>query len=68
MDLKLVLETYVNSADPVQMPQNVGFEQDLTLLHSERPKLHTILVFLSAVGLNCLGISMQNTFNVKTTT
>ena len=22
----------------------------LTLLHSERPKLHTILVFLSAVG------------------
>ena len=23
----------------------------LTLLHSERPKLHTILVFLSAVGL-----------------
>ena len=24
----------------------------LTLLHSERPKLHTILAFLSAVGLN----------------
>ena len=24
--------------------------QHLTLLHSERPKLHTILVFLSAVG------------------
>ena len=25
--------------------------QILTLLHSERPKLHTILVFLSAIGL-----------------
>ena len=25
----------------------------LTLLHSERPKLHTILAFLSAIGLNC---------------
>ena len=24
----------------------------LTLLHSERPKLHTILAFLSAIGLN----------------
>ena len=27
---------------------------NLTLLHSERPKLHAILVFLSAVGLNLL--------------
>ena len=27
-------------------------EMCLTLLHSERPKLHTILAFLSAVGLN----------------
>ena len=26
--------------------------QVLTLLHSERPKLHTILAFLSAIGLN----------------
>ena len=25
--------------------------QHLTLLHSERPKLHTILAFLSAIGL-----------------
>ena len=25
--------------------------QALTLLHTERPKLHTILVFLSAIGL-----------------
>ena len=24
----------------------------VTLLHSERPKLHTILAFLSAIGLN----------------
>ena len=24
----------------------------LTLLHSEKPKLHAILVFLSAIGLN----------------
>ena len=29
----------------------------LTLLHSERPKLYTILVFLSAVGLTSLEIS-----------
>ena len=27
----------------------------LTLLHSERPKLYTILTFLSAVGLNLVG-------------
>ena len=25
----------------------------LTLLHSERPKSYTILVFLSAIGLRC---------------
>ena len=25
--------------------------QELTLLHSERPKLYTILAFLSAIGL-----------------
>ena len=25
----------------------------LTLLHSERPKLYTILVFVSAIGLKC---------------
>ena len=28
------------------------FSACLTLLNSERPKLHTILAFLSAVGLN----------------
>ena len=27
------------------------FSQHLTLLHSERPKLHTVLAFLSAIGL-----------------
>ena len=27
-------------------------KESLTLLHSERPKLHTILAFLSAIGLN----------------
>ena len=27
------------------------FRSLLTLLHSERPKLHTILAFLSAIGL-----------------
>ena len=25
----------------------------LTLLHTERPKLYTILAFLSAIGLSC---------------
>ena len=29
----------------------------LTLLHSERPKLYTILAFLSAVGLNVSPVS-----------
>ena len=28
-----------------------SFYWDLTLLHSERPKLYAILVFLSAIGL-----------------
>ena len=27
---------------------------DLTLLHSERPNLYTVLAFLSAIGLNSL--------------
>ena len=27
----------------------------LTLLHSDRPKLYTILAFLSAIGLKCHG-------------
>ena len=27
----------------------------LTLLHSERPKLYTILAFQSAIGLRCFG-------------
>ena len=27
------------------------FPLSLTLLHSERPKMHTILAFLSAIGL-----------------
>ena len=26
----------------------------ITLLHSERPKLYTILAFLSAIGLKCM--------------
>ena len=29
---------------------------ELTLLHSERPKLYTIMVFLSAIGFNSSGI------------
>ena len=29
----------------------------LTLFHSERPKLYAILVFLSAIGLRCMGMS-----------
>ena len=32
------------------------FTDRLTLLHSERPKLHTILAFLSVIGLNNLYI------------
>ena len=28
-----------------------NFGKSLILLHSERPKLHTILAFLSAIGL-----------------
>ena len=32
---------------------------ELTLLHSERPKLYTILAFLSAVGLTCIHFYIQ---------
>ena len=37
----------------------------LTLLHSERPKLHTILAFLSAVGLKGRICSGQQIFSFK---
>ena len=30
-----------------------GILHMITLLHSERPKLYTILAFLSAIGLSC---------------
>ena len=33
----------------------------LTLLHSERPKLHTILAFLSAVGLRAISFLEEKT-------
>ena len=32
--------------------RSVSHGEGLTLLHSERPKLHTILAFLSAIGLS----------------
>ena len=38
----------------------------LTLLHSERPKLHTILAFLSAIGSN--GVSLQHPFQYDSNT
>ena len=31
---------------------NEALHVPLTLLHSERPKLHRVLAFLSAIGLN----------------
>ena len=44
---------------PIAVPGNVKFDSPftinricVTLLHSERPKLYTILAFLSAIGLN----------------
>ena len=44
-----------------QKPRSYSFMEDffynLTLLHSERQKLHTILAFLSAIGLTILLIS-----------
>ena len=46
-------------------------EGGLTLLHSERPKLHTILSFLSAFGLNSfeiLFLNSQRKHNVVTST
>ena len=36
---------FANSVDLLE------FLKNLTLLHSERPKLYTILAFLSAIGL-----------------
>ena len=43
------------------MKQHWPIHDNLTLLHSERPKLYAILVFLSAVGLKlyCPEISMS---------
>ena len=35
------------------MPTNIYDFTDLTLLHSERLKLYTILDFLNAIGLSC---------------
>ena len=35
----------------VKMESAKVFSHKLTLLHSERPKLYTILAFLSAIGL-----------------
>ena len=32
----------------------------LTLLHSERPKLHRVLAVLSAIGLRCIKMSSQS--------
>ena len=40
----------------VKSAQNSKFRVVLTLLHSERPKLYTILAFLSAIGLKILYI------------
>ena len=37
--------------------------RSLTLLHSDRPKLHTILAFLSAIGLTDLHVSFE--FRIK---
>ena len=34
----------------MELTEHVSYAFILTLLHSERPKLYTILVFLSAVG------------------
>ena len=40
----------------------------LTLLHSERPKLYTVLVFLSAIGLNWNSVTYFSViFNSLTT-
>ena len=36
----------------------------LTLLHSERPKLYTILAFLCAIGLNPF-LNTANTLNIR---
>ena len=37
----------------------------LTLLHSERPKLYTILAFLSAMGLNIIFVEFGYVFIEK---
>ena len=49
------IDKFVNSIDSDEMahhePPHLDL-QSLTLLHSERPKLYTILAFLSAIGIN----------------
>ena len=46
---KVSLSVVKKNVTPCQTP---SLFLQLTLLHSERPKLHTILAFLSALGLN----------------
>ena len=44
----------------------ISAKMSLTLLHSERPKLHTILAFLSAIGLKGLHSGIQINTNKLT--
>ena len=53
------LPPWVNSEEQIFSPKCMLFP--LTLLHSERPKLYTILAFLSAVGLT-YNAALQNNY------
>ena len=50
---KLILETYISLTvdEKIHFNDATCTKNYLTLLHSERPKLHTILAFLSAIEL-----------------
>ena len=53
--VELLAVTPDNSGPAVQSIVSIKMslvKDSLTLLHSERPKLHTILAFLSAIGLS----------------
>ena len=48
--------SHLAKAGATKMAKNmVTYQYIITLLHSERPKLYTILAFLSAIRLNLTG-------------
>ena len=63
--------TYESGALPIALRGPAVFAEDylqkhtLTLLHTDRPKLYTILAFLSVIGLNQFHSREYKTLQIK---